>query len=113
MATQIRYYAYSPTLGRRLLQLPDGENITDEAEAIRMSQRLAADNVIREEGPVSKPTSFKIIWARLGPLAAADAKATGEAYRLGLVQVILAKHFPDQTVRKIGEAAREILAQLP
>jgi hypothetical protein len=62
MATRpaIRYYAYSQTLGRK--RIPD-EHATDTA-AITYAQGLGAVNVVREEGPPSKPTAVHVVWSR-------------------------------------------------
>lgn len=53
----VRYYAFSATLGRK--RVPG--NVT-EAEAVAWAKAHGAANVTREDGPVSKPTSYRIVW---------------------------------------------------
>lgn len=101
-----RYYAYSPTLGRRLLTLPNGDHVTNGAEATRMAQRLHADNLVREEGPVSKPLSVRIVWTKENAAVTPDAALTAH------VQAVLSRHFPNATVQQIGDAARDIARDL-
>lgn len=61
----VRFYTYSLASGKR--QIPD-EWSTNEHNAIMYASVMFAsglpDNVTREEGPPSKPTSITIVWER-------------------------------------------------
>lgn len=91
----VRHYAYSESIGR--MRVPD--HITDTAEIIAWATARRAVNVVREEGPASKPTGVAIVWER------EDAPPN---QRLADVMTLLAKQFPDASVRTIGETALAI-----
>jgi hypothetical protein len=52
-----RYYAYSEALGRK--RLIDSNT---ETEAIDAAKALGAANVVKEDGPPSKPHGVEMIW---------------------------------------------------
>lgn len=93
-----RYYAYSPELGKR--RIPD--DLTP-AQAIEWAAGRGAINVIREDGPASKPTAVHMVWRQSEPTA----------YDIELkISNVLAEHFPNATVREIGEATKALVAAL-
>lgn len=92
-----RYYAYSPEMGRR--RVP-GDCIT-QPMAIDWAAGRGAINVVREDGPASKPHSVQLVWER-------DAKST---YDIQIeIANVLAERFPNATVREVGEATKALLA---
>lgn len=94
----IRYYVYSPTLGRR--RVPPHYEDSDHharyyAEHHNQQNRLRqADNLIREDGPLSKPHSVTVIWEREPEPPATDV-ALDAAYALVLAD--LRAHHADST----------------
>jgi molecular chaperone DnaK (HSP70) len=90
-----RYYAYSPTMGRRRVPC------TTEADAIIWAAVHGAVNVVREDGPASKPTAVTIVWKRDEPTPF-DLHAD--------IYQELADRFPKATVREISEAVAAVEA---
>lgn len=90
-----RYYAYSPTMGRRLITGPS------EADIIEWAAARGAVNVVREDGPTSKPTDITLIWKRDEPTPR-DLHAA--------IYNELVERFPKATVREVAEAAHAIEA---
>lgn len=88
---KIRYYGYSPALGRHLLLRTDDTAMTDtdRAAVIEQARRAGFDNVVRETGPVSRPEDVVKIWERGSPADAAsvitvwDATGTAWTVRVG------------------------------
>lgn len=87
MAEETRYYAYGPNLGR--MRAPTEFN---EEEVIVWAKGRGAHNVVREHGPVSKPTALTLVWQNSEP--------TTYQKRAGLWD-ILAERFPYATAAEI------------
>lgn len=92
----LRYYAYSPQMGRRRVPA----ELTTETEVIDWAAGRGALNVVREDGPASKPHGVHVIWQKDAP--------TDYDIRLKISDV-LAEHFPNATVREIGNAMNALM----
>ena len=68
MSKGSRYYTYD---GQRRLRVPV-DHSTDDAAAARYAAEHGAVNVVREDGPPSRPTGQHLVW-QLGDAAATRA----------------------------------------
>lgn len=95
--TARRYYGYIPDQARILA--PSDMN---EAEVIVWAAGRGATNVVREDGPASKPTGIEFVWKANDSQAAFNLNA-------GL-WTLLADRLPNMTVREMAPLVSEIEA---
>jgi len=111
-----RYYAYSPEMGRRRIPNPDtmamaGTTIPlTEEMAIEWAAGRGALNVVREDGPASKPTAITMIWNRQADFPRVSVRVSA-SYDLHMeIYNELANRFPNATVADVARAAKAIEA---
>lgn len=97
-----RYYTFSERsqFRGRVPQPHDGS----DADAIAYAQAVKADNVVREDGPMNKPTLHQL-WHHSDPPRNTEAE---RVERFAKIYEVLVASFPYAPVTKIRDVAHKI-----
>lgn len=99
--TSVRYYTFTETTGKRL-RVPDAYAQSDDA-AKTYAHIIKADNVVREDGPMSKP-QVSMLWHHADPVGDATLN-----HRYKVIFDTLAEHFPYAPTSKVQAAAIDVI----